>query len=282
MSAKSEKAAEIAAETVEVVEETAATLERIPKLALNGTTKQQQILILSFTALAGAAAATAVCVTVFKKRYQAKYEKIADEQIAEARDFFQAIHDKPDLSDLADEVRENDEAKKGLDAAASAFKSYQSGKLPFVGEQNVIVGVPEETHNIFVEGLPMDDNFDYEAEVASRTLTEPYIISKSEYDAGEKEYDQEELTYYEGDDTLADSKGKHIPDQDETVGDMNLHRFGHGSGDNNVLYVRNDRLELDFVVLKSTGEYAKEVLGLRHADGSGSRKRPKARWGDDE
>ena len=71
-----------------------------------------------------------------------------------------------------------------------------------------------------------------------------------------------------------------IPDADDAVGEMNLHRFGHGSGDNNVVYIRNDRLENDFIVLRSQGEYAKEVLGLRHSHG-GSRKTPRFR-GDDE
>lgn len=276
------KAAEKAAKVVEKIEpvvedtlEVVETLERIPKLALNGTTKQQQILILGFTALAGAAAATTVCISVFKKRYQAKYAAIADQEIADARAFFQATSRKPELADLVKDVEPK------VDAAAKAFERYQSGGNAFVSDEPT--SVPDEvTHNIFVEGKPMDEAFDYEAEIALRSIDAPYIISKDEYNQGEKDFDQEELTYYEGDDVLADSKGKHIPDTDDSVGDTNLHRFGHGSGDNNVLYVRNERLELDFVILKSMGEYAKEVLGLRHSDDHhGHRKTRRADWGDD-
>lgn len=276
MSAKAaEKAAKVAEKIEPVVEDTfvvVETLERIPKLALNGTTKQQQILILAFTALGGAAAATAVCVTVFKKRYQAKYAAIADQEIADARSFFQATSRKPELSDLVAELPVDSK----VDAAANAFTRYQTGAhaSPVDDEST--------THNIFVEGKPMDEGFDYEAEIALRSIDAPYIISKDEYNQGEKEFDQEELTYYEGDDVLADSKGKHIPDTDDSVGDANLHRFGHGSGDNNILYVRNERLELDFVILKSMGEYAKEVLGLRHSDEHhGPRKARRSDWGDD-
>lgn len=248
-------------EIVEVVE----AGSRIPKLWLNGTTKKQQVIILSLTALAGAAAGAGVEFVAFKKRFEAKYARISEQEIAEAKQFYSAVHDKPDLSSLAEpyqqEVRE----------AAQALNDYTAPQVP-----------EAVTSNIFVEGQPMDNNFDYEAEVAQRSETEPYIISKDEYNQGEKDYDQVELTFYEGDDVLADDKNKHIPDVDDVVGNLNMHRFGHGSGDNNVVYIRNDRLEQDYVVLRSMGEYSSEVLGLRHAHRSGSRKTPKARWGDDE
>lgn len=254
-------------ETIEVVE----AAERIPKLWLNGTTKKQQILILSITALSGAAAGTATSFLAFKKRFEKKYSDLAAQEIAEAKQFYQAVHDKPDLATLAEGIRVNDEAERGLREAAAALNEYQAPKVP-----------EAVTSNIFVEGQPMDDNFDYEAEIAQRSETEPYIISKDEYNQNEKDYEQVELTFYEGDDVLADEKSKNIPDVDDVVGNLNMHRFGHGSGDNNIVYIRNDRLEQDYVVLRSMGEYTKEVLGLRHSDRPGSRKTRKAHWGDDE
>ncbi len=280
---KAEAAAEITKETVEVIEETLETLERIPKLWLNGTTKKQQIVILSATALAGAAASGAVVLTVVKRRLKTKYEMIAEAEIDEARAYYHAMQ-KPDLAELAEE-RLGEEAPAV--AAATAQKSYQGiiGRVPYQTPE--VIEVPPEpqsavTSNIFVDGKPMEEDFDYEAEIANRSEDAPYIISREEFMQEEKNYIQQTLTFYEGDDTLTDSNDKDIPDSDEVVGDANLHKFGHGSGDNNVVYVRNDRMSVDFEIVRSTQSFAKDVLGLRHADTRRSRKQPRAQWGDDE
>ena len=298
MAAKTKAVVDAAEKTLEVVEPVLERIEseaeqvveagsRIPKLWLNGTTKKQQILILSITALGGAAAATTVSMTILKKKLRLKYEQIAQQEIADAKEFYSAVTHKPDLEDVA---RERLPKNEKLDAAAVAIKGYGGHDLTSDPRTAVKAANPnvDETvsHNIFVDGAPVDvdpSDFDYEAEIATRSETAPYIISKDEWAQNEKEYDQVELTYFAGDDTLADEKAI-IPDSDEAVGDLNLHRFGHGSGDNNILYVRNDRLENDFVIVKSEGEYAKEVLGLRHSDDygrhAGSRKERRYR-GDD-
>lgn len=281
MAAKTEKVIEAIEPVVEEVVEDIETLSRIPKLWLNGTTRKQQILILSATALVGAAAGTGLSLTVLKKRLQLKYEQLAQEEIADAKEFYASVH-KPELSDVAKDLLPKSEL---VENAAQAVKSY--GGHDLVSDPRTAVKVPESTtQNIFVDGAPMDvdtTDFDYEAEIAQRSEAAPYIISKDEWAQGEKDYDQVELTYFAGDDVLADDKSKHIPDSDDVVGDLNLHRFGYGSGDNNILYVRNDRLEQDYVVVKSDGEYTKEVLGLRHSDTgrhAGSRKERRFR-GDD-
>jgi hypothetical protein len=281
-----EKTLEAAEPVLERVEselgQTVEAASRIPKLWLNGTTKKQQILILSITALGGAAAGTAVSMTVLKKKLRLKYEELAAEEIADAKEFYANVSNKPDLSEIAAERLPK--ANPSVEVAAKAVQSYGGHDLH--SDPRTAVKVPDEvTNNIFVEGVPMgsDVAFDYEAEIAQRSETEPYIISKDEFGQNEKEYEQVELTYYEGDDVLADDKQKHIPDADDVAGDLNLHRFGHGSGDNNILYVRNDRLEQDYVIVKSLGEYSKEVLGLRHSDEgrhAGSRKQRRYR-GDD-
>jgi hypothetical protein len=108
----------------------------------------------------------------------------------------------------------------------------------------------------------LEDGFDYGTEIASRTPGEPYVVSRDEFMEHEDDsFNQVTLTFYAGDNVLADDQDEVIFDVDDLVGEDNLNRFGHGSNDPNVVYIRNERLTLDIEVLQSHGEFAVEVLG---------------------
>lgn len=144
----------------------------------------------------------------------------------------------------------------------------------------VIVTKTEEV-NVF-----RDDTFDYAEEVKFRTEEKPYIITHDEFYEGEKNYDTASLTYYEIDDTLVDERDKPLEQTDKLVGDDHLVRFGSGSKDKNIVFVRNDRLGIDYEIVRSKGSYLEEVLGmlpenpneLKHSD---QRDRRRAMRGDD-
>lgn len=104
-----------------------------------------------------------------------------------------------------------------------------------------------------------DDGWDYEAEVTKRTKTEPYILHKDEFFDDEEGYIQLTLTYYEGDDILVDEEEAPIYNHASVVGPL---KFGHGSGDPNVFYVRNDKRRCEYEILRHEGLYSREVLGL--------------------
>jgi hypothetical protein len=104
-----------------------------------------------------------------------------------------------------------------------------------------------------------DDDWDYEQELAKRDPEQPYILHKDEFFEGEKGFPQITLTYYQGDDILVDDHENIVPNAKTVVGEM---KFGHGSGDRNVVYVRNEVLGAEYEVLLSQGEYTIEVLGL--------------------
>lgn len=96
---------------------------------------------------------------------------------------------------------------------------------------------------------------------APREPGRPYVISVTEFTDNETQYGQNSISYYQGDDVLADERDQPIPDIEYIVGRKNL-RFGDGSGDPNIVFVRNDELEVDFEVCQSLGTYAEEVLGV--------------------
>ena len=111
-----------------------------------------------------------------------------------------------------------------------------------------------------------DDTFDLEEEIKFRTLDKPYIITHDEFYGAEKDYDTHTLTYYVLDDTLTDEHDKPLEQTDKLVGDDHLLRFGSGSKDQNIVFVRNDRLGIDYEIIRSKGSYLEEVLGMPNED----------------
>jgi hypothetical protein len=110
------------------------------------------------------------------------------------------------------------------------------------------------------------------AETAARAEKHAYVIHLDER-GQEDGYDEITLTYYQGDDVLCDAEDKVVDDQERVVGVENLDKFGHGSNDVNVVYVRNDAMQLDIEIVKSDKTYAEEVHGLAHADNPPRRRR---------
>lgn len=212
------------------------------------------------------------------KRMGAKYDQLLAEQIKESREFYSRLYKK-------DEYSTPEEAYGALiDEAVVAVRQYQGkedvvvqGKIETITEVSEADGVIEE-QNIFngtsTDQLAIDD----------RHPDVPYVISMEEYMENEHDHEQVTMTYYEGDNVLSDERDKHVEDVNGCVGRANLMLFGIGSGDPNVVLVRNERLRMDFEVLKSTGKYAHEVLGfdeeLKHSDAG--RRKSRRRWDDDE
>jgi hypothetical protein len=115
-----------------------------------------------------------------------------------------------------------------------------------------------EERNVFKES----SEFDLEVEKLSRTEDAPYIITHDEFYEGEKEYDTVELTYWAEDGTLVGEDQLPVENTDKVIGDDHMMRFGSGSKDPNVVFVRNDRLETDYEIKRENGSYLEKVLGL--------------------
>lgn len=104
-----------------------------------------------------------------------------------------------------------------------------------------------------------DTDWDWDVENAARAEEEPYVLHYEEFIQDEKNYHQETVTYYQGDDIMADSNDVPIYNYEGLMGDL---KFGHGSKDPKVVYIRNDRIHHEWEVLLHTGQFAVEVRGL--------------------
>lgn len=110
--------------------------------------------------------------------------------------------------------------------------------------------------NIFAN---IDPYWNYEHELATRTPTSPYVIHADEYITEESGYRQAVVTYYEGDNTMTNQFDTPIYNHNSVFGDL---KFGHGSKDPNVVYIRNEAMRQEWEVILHTGYYTIEVQGL--------------------
>lgn len=175
-------------------------------------------------------------------------EDISEEEaaIAESQAFLDKLHEK--------EMKE-----RGADIAtpAEAFiLEHLEGTVVLEKEPHPIEVVAQ---SIFA--APTDD-WDYEEELRHRTTEAPYVLHADEFYAEEMRdqgYQQTTMTYYKGDNVMADQENTPVYNYPAVVGPL---LFGHGSGDPNVFHVRNDKRKEEYEIIFDDGHFAYEVLGL--------------------
>jgi len=170
----------------------------------------------------------------------------------------QELYPKPDPDDISvdddglDKLNELVD-KYGLEDGHKIFRvekyGYSEDPLKDVVMNNVFAG--------------SSDNWDYDVEVSNRTDKSPYVIHKDEFWSNEFDFAQTTLTYFQGDDILVDQSDTPIYNYETVVGEL---KFGHGSNDPNVFYVRNPKNRAEYEILLDRGSYSVEILGLDSED----------------
>ncbi len=202
------------------------------------------------------------------KRTALKYEEIMEREIHQAKVFYKRLAKEGEY-----ETPESAVDALVPEEVVEAISSYQGKGRDRTVPYNKITHVPPPpvvavesvevtTNNVFTASGADPRDWDYNVEIASRDTTKPYVISFEEFNENEEGHEQATLAYFSSDDTLVDEKDQPIDNTEYTVGDDNLSRFGHGSNDRNVVYVRNERLGMDFEVVRSNGSYSQSVLGI--------------------
>lgn len=233
-------------------------------------------------AAASLAVGGGVSFLITKRVLETKYEEIIAEEVAAARDHYKRIYKVGEYASVLS-VRESeteDNAESELPTDVSQYRTEtqeQPSDLKITTEK--IKQAIEENRNVFTNAKEINE-LD-EEEIQDRNPEVPYIITEHEFRENELDHEQITLSYFEEDDVLADENDGVIEDSDMVVGDDNLSRFGHGSGNHNILFVRNERMGTDFEIAKSNGSYAREVLGFIQHD-EDPRTRIRRFRGDDE
>lgn len=171
-------------------------------------------------------------------------ERVCADEIAEVKEFYTDVANTRIAevrAEFQDSVKGNDsETETGVREAANALLAYQGG-------------VP----TLVVDDKPLA----YAYEASPYVRQDPYVITSEQYVDDEAGYEQITLTYYEGDGVFADKDDVIFDRARDSLGESNLSRFGEESQDENVVYVRNERIRRDFEVIRTEGNFADEVLG---------------------
>jgi hypothetical protein len=197
-----------------------------------------------------------------ERKYRLKYRILADVEVESVKEHYRAKE-----AELLDEQkRVASQPKPNLELITNNLKEKAKAELIAEGEGYVQREDPEGEESEEVEAGNAFDRpplppWDYDREMAGRNADFPWIMHFEEYQQSECSH-QVTITYFEGDDVLIDESDEVISKKDEVVGMENLEKFGHGSSDPNVVYVRNPKLDVEYEILRHEGHYAKEILGL--------------------
>lgn len=234
-----------------------------------------------------------------QRKLETKFNQMAAEEIAEMREHYnqktvalEAEAGKRDLDSIVQERGyfpefERDEELEEIDASSTAPPmavtppSAVVDRAQEVAEEDGVEDTPLDdpvddtpepvTRNIFKDNPPPEDNWDWHRERTQRSPLKPYVIHREERDENEA-YDIVTYTYYEADDVVCNERDEVIPedDRERIMGETNVEKFGHGSGDASIVYIRNDQLEMDVELVRSPNSYAEEVHGfepkIKHSD----------------
>lgn len=191
----------------------------------------------------------------------AQFEERLEKELKETRLLFQNIHKDVDAETLAREI---------LDVEEEDLQKYdtRTSDIP----QEVLDAVRRAEEELGEEAEPLHSAFEnpapswvQEDEELERRNGVPYVISEEEYLENQWEHEEGNLTFYEGDDVLADSRDEVIPSLEDTLGLSSAElskKWGHGCQDPNIVFICNEKMGMNFEVARSTKSYAEDVLGF--------------------
>lgn len=173
------------------------------------------------------------------------------------------------ISDMTEEARKTAEAvfkttgpwdEEIADAYRAQVAAY-SGEMDLDGDE---VFDLEESYSTEIKEITVGEETVQvrETEYGVEEVGDPYIVSMDSYEYEYEDFAKEDLVYFEKDQVLVDDKDEIISNVEEIIGSEALTSFGEGSDDEDVVYVRNLRLSIDYRVVREHTSYKENVLGL--------------------
>lgn len=198
--------------------------------------------------------------------YRKEYSRGSDAPVPEGHEgtvnYRRTGQVKPSVEEIVEQrgysTRAEDE-ERPLRAPVPVSPARPSGAQP-----EFVVEPPQQADEVTDE-IRSHDVWNWQREKRVRNPNFPYIIHENEFEESESGYTQTTYTFYAVDNVLVDTDDKPLDDVNAVVGLGNL-RFGHGSQDEDVVLVRNDRLELEMEITRVPRSYAEDITGLDSSD----------------
>jgi hypothetical protein len=211
-----------------------------------------------------------------RAKIRAEVFKQSEEEVEKIRELYRdsarVVRGKPDLEEVVEERGYSVEDQTVIEREPERPTKPPVPVPPGPDLVRVQYGKPPpDVPTINLEtGKSKNLHWDFEEELATRSKERPYIIHQDEYQGNESGYKQEVLTWYAGDDVLTDEQEQPITNADDLVDLNHMSKFGHGTDDFNVLFVRNDSISMEYEICRMSTSYEEEIAGLSNDETSTS------------
>lgn len=186
-----------------------------------------------------------------KKFYEEKYREDLKRQLAEKKPPTETVHEtiesavpKVEVQNIEDVVKRPEPVKSNVftppaipENIAQLFQNY-SGRLE----------VPDA------------------AEIRNELDTTAMVISEEEYRENESGFEQAELTYFAGDDVLADAEDEVAEDARRWIGHK-LHQFGMKSHAPNTVFIQVPQYQFEFEIVRDESKFSEVKAGMASPGG---------------
>lgn len=272
--------------TEEVVEQIA---EVVPEVVNSMNKVKLQFGLLG--AAIGTAAGAVIGFVIAHRKAETKFNQIAEQEIEQMRAHYEEKRRaleaevlKPKLEEIIEERGYSVDPPMVVtpptaivEAAQEAVDNEEDENEDEVVDAVIIEDPVADAiveRNVFKQ-VQEESDWDEHEERRKRSPLRPFVIHVDEREDGA--FPTATYTYYEGDDVLCDEQDQPVEDRERLVGEQNLERFGHGSNDPDIVYIRNPPLEMDIEVIKSPNTFAEEVHGFSHSNDRSNLERMRAR-----
>lgn len=197
----------------------------------------------------GAAIGSAVTWKVVKT----KYEQIANEEIASVKEEYSYLMTKMKnkLKENVNKIEEEDGGEHCPDYDERDFTSVEKEQVDYYKLSSKYRSDDEN-----------DEKGDEGDGDEVLYVNGPYVISPDEFSISPPGFNAQALNYF-ADGILADDWGYTL-DVEKTIGEDSLKHFGEYTDD--IVYVRNERTEIDYEVTKDPRTYGEAIRTNPHYD----------------
>lgn len=230
----------------------------------------------NFMVFAAGVACGALGVGYFlEKKYRESYEyeielldeirnKLIKDHYKNQKEAEQAIsafsqEEKPEIDDLIKDIQKVELTMEDLENMEETEEDEIDEIIDsYVNPQDYIVDIDEEGETDIVE---KKDIVNTHYNTSKESYPAPYEIDEDEF--LDSDYDSQSVTYYVTNDIVVDdSYGEIMPEafDDDVIGHDILDKIAEATN-NSVFYVRNERLSMDYEIVKSDEDYNKYLFG---------------------
>lgn len=216
----------------------------------------------------GAAVGAGVTYIVLKEKYKFLEEDLEAYKAAEA-----FLNESDYETEEVDEEPINRKEPRPLDNVSYAKVPLQHANRKNKEDLDVVVKerlgkMKTDVSNYIDTTIPFQedsppDGMPKAEEGYNNSYLPPTVITLEEFTDEKDHFDKLTINYYAEDDTLVDEREDIITNVNALIGEDALLCFGESSDDPDVVYVRNERLSIDYEVIRINKSYQETVLGIK-------------------